>query len=503
MVTFILFPGFGGSKYQWDHKIIFKDNHFTIEECDFLDKLKKLGNVFTYTPKWNNGHKYDKTDELQQFYDPDMNINFDYLNLEKHCQMIHNEIENTFQPPYIILGHSIGAYFAYKFAELYKAKCLATFILDGTPIFKKYIKDISPFLSNPKLTKLVKNVTNDDFIDIIKKIQKLYKEDKDVWSEMGKFVQIVLYHLEKQYKSINPKFSTKTFLLSDLSIGGDNDKDMINKMKGNINRINNNDDLKKINGDLVKIYYFINKTHDLQCGAPDDVIQIITDFLNTIEKQHGGYYDKYMKYKYKYLELKNQNGGSHNLIIHISGASGSGKTTLGNKLKDKFGNKITVKDIDDLRGEFIDKYYKNKSLTTINKTAYQEFIDEYINKQKKPLILVGLNNMPWWHKDLYYNMHSQYNYYIDIDDMTVIKQKCLRSLEGLSGISSDKVAMDDLINHNDKFVKLTKEYIDRECSAKNTIQMNKKWNHDYKQQGYKFMSREEIFNEVSKIIAKA
>lgn len=43
------------------------------------------------------------------------------------------------------------------------------------------------------------------------------------------------------------------------------------------------------------------------------------------------------------------------LIIHISGPSGAGKTTLGNKLKEKFKNKIVVKDLDDLRNEFIKK----------------------------------------------------------------------------------------------------------------------------------------------------
>lgn len=50
------------------------------------------------------------------------------------------------------------------------------------------------------------------------------------------------------------------------------------------------------------------------------------------------------------------------MIIHISGPSGSGKTFLGNKLKENFGSKIVVKDLDDLRYEFIiNKYgsYKN------------------------------------------------------------------------------------------------------------------------------------------------
>ena len=47
----------------------------------------------------------------------------------------------------------------------------------------------------------------------------------------------------------------------------------------------------------------------------------------------------------------------NNIIIHICGPSGSGKTTLGTKLKDKFKNKIVVKDIDDLRVEFIKNFY--------------------------------------------------------------------------------------------------------------------------------------------------
>ena len=47
------------------------------------------------------------------------------------------------------------------------------------------------------------------------------------------------------------------------------------------------------------------------------------------------------------------------MIIHISGPSGAGKTTLGNKLKEKYGNKIIVKDMDDLRQDFIKTRYKN------------------------------------------------------------------------------------------------------------------------------------------------
>jgi uridine kinase len=60
------------------------------------------------------------------------------------------------------------------------------------------------------------------------------------------------------------------------------------------------------------------------------------------------------------------------IIIHISGASGSGKTTLGNKLKDKLGNKVIIKDLDDLRDEFITNFYGNKKWTYIDEDEYQK-----------------------------------------------------------------------------------------------------------------------------------
>ena len=44
------------------------------------------------------------------------------------------------------------------------------------------------------------------------------------------------------------------------------------------------------------------------------------------------------------------------------------------------------------------------------------------------------------------------------------------------------------------------EAIKQECSSKETIKLNKKWNRDYKKQGYKFMTRENIFKTVCKLI---
>jgi hypothetical protein len=139
------------------------------------------------------------------------------------------------------------------------------------------------------------------------------------------------------------------------------------------------------------------------------------------------------------------------------------------------------------------KHYGNDSWTIIDKEADQEFIDRFIKKQTKPIVFVGLNNMPWWHLNYYYNMHAQYKYYIDIDDATIIKQKCLRLFKNLE---SDEIALEEMVINNKNFLKLVKETIDRERGWEETIAMNKKWANDYANQEYIFMSRDDILTDI-------
>ena len=191
---------------------------------------------------------------------------------------------------------------------------------------------------------------------------------------------------------------------------------------------------------------------------------------------------------------------SKKLVIHICGSSGSGKTTLGNKLRDKYGDKIKVKDLDNLRNNYLIKFCNN-NWNLFNKKEYQKYLDNYIKKQKKILILTGLNHIFWIDKKLYYNIHSNYNYFIKLDDNIIIKQKCLRFInDDLIDMMKIKNIKDDIINDNNKFIKLIKENIDRECGFKFTKKLNKMWNNDYKKQQYIFLSRNEIYNEIIKII---
>jgi uridine kinase len=186
------------------------------------------------------------------------------------------------------------------------------------------------------------------------------------------------------------------------------------------------------------------------------------------------------------------------LIIHISGASGSGKTTLGNKLKEHFKSKIVVKDLDNLRDEHINKTYDTSKGWSVDEVKYQKFINDYISKQKKPIIFVGLNDNHLGTKKMYYNTHSQYNFYIDIDDKELVKQKCLRMLT--EEIPNDKYAMKDLVENNEKFIKGMKFAIDGACNLKKITKENSKIKKDYEKQGYNFMSRENIYKSVVKIL---
>ena len=81
--------------------------------------------------------------------------------------------------------------------------------------------------------------------------------------------------------------------------------------------------------------------------------------------------------------------------------------------------------------------------------------------------------------------------------MTIVKQKCLRLFHD---ISNNEVAMHELVHNNEQFVEKISQAIRRECDAKNTVKMNKKWKKDYEKQGYTFMPRDNIFKDVSKTL---
>ena len=152
-----------------------------------------------------------------------------------------------------------------------------------------------------------------------------------------------------------------------------------------------------------------------------------------------------------------------------------------------------------MRNDFIKKNYGNKRFDIIDKVEYQKYIDNFVKQHSsKPLIFVGLNNhAPWWHINHYYDMHSIYNYFIDLDDETILKQKCKRLLLKWA---TDEEEIKWLVSHNKRYIQSVSNAINLDCNLKKTYKLNNKWRKDYMEQGYIFMSREQIFKNVSNIL---
>lgn len=209
------------------------------------------------------------------------------------------------------------------------------------------------------------------------------------------------------------------------------------------------------------------------------------------------YKDKYIKYKTKYLELKNTNLnnqiGGGNLIIHISGPQGAGKTTLGNKIKDKYGDNIYLKDLDDLYDEFI----KQKKIND-----YQEFINIFIiENSDKPLILTGLSAEKCKGEmndedNTFYKINTNYKYLIKINENNILKQRFFRQVSKLNDRKKD-IFDAWLKNNNDIQIKLFR-YVDLIKWKNNNIVCNT----IHKEHNYKLMNINDIYNEVCDLIDK-
>lgn len=183
-------------------------------------------------------------------------------------------------------------------------------------------------------------------------------------------------------------------------------------------------------------------------------------------------------------------------VIHIAGASGSGKTTLGNRLKSSFNDRIVVKDLDDLRAAFIAERHDGEPFANFDREAYQDYIDAYVQSNKfKPLVFVGLNEMPWWHPNHFYDLHATHKYYIDLPDVTVLRQKCQRLLLNLANSEQD---MQFLVDHNAKFIANVTNAVKDECDLEKVVADSQRLASAFRAQGYQFATADDIFNKISR-----
>ena len=244
MVLFILFPGFGMSEKHWDKY----EESGKIKKTSFLQQLKKLGKVYTYTPKIYSIINLDRPNKIRKiFYPNPSNLTLDDLDIDTQCKLIYEDVKK-YKGQFIPIGHSIGSYFAVHFSNLYQSRCIKTIFIDGSPIAPKNV------IRWYKKSKKYNNITNDYLNILLNKIKIQNKDEKSI----EKLEKIALYFYFKFFKKFNGKL-----VVPNLSIVNLRDiKQNSNYLNDGVKiMIDNQETLYKINGKKANVHYLINATH--------------------------------------------------------------------------------------------------------------------------------------------------------------------------------------------------------------------------------------------------
>ena len=139
------------------------------------------------------------------------------------------------------------------------------------------------------------------------------------------------------------------------------------------------------------------------------------------------------------------------------------------------------------------------------KSDYQKYIDEFIEKQKKHIIFVGLNtdlgSLGFRNKKLkppkaFYNIYSDYNFYIDLPLEQILQQKFFRQT---MKICNDKEKWFEKWLQNPTKTQSKLDYDINLILWKKEI---KEWNKLYKTKKYKFEKPDNIYNMIIKFFQK-
>ena len=271
MVLFILFPGLGSSHKFWDNDLLEKENKkdtYYIKENDFIKKLKKIGKVYMYTPKayqigyYNSEGNQSWNKIYIDSYKKPTKITLDDIDIDKECKRIYNIVKDR-DETFIPIGHSKGSWFALHFSNLYPSRCLKMIFLDGSYIVPKlddkYKKQEKAFDQ--------KDITNENLSLLLKELEKNIKKNRyennekavKIIDKMFEFYRIPYYKIMKKELNGKVKIPLISFVNLKYDINTDNNSNQFNE--SNMNRVIEDDELFKINGNKIKTHFLINSTH--------------------------------------------------------------------------------------------------------------------------------------------------------------------------------------------------------------------------------------------------
>lgn len=294
-ILFIMFPGKGGSRNDWN-------NNSCADNC-LTKRLSKIGEIYTFTPLYNNiwyyanGFWTDKTSEYfgkrDELFEPNVDFNLEYFDVETFCRSIYDNVKH-FDGKFILIGHSLGAVYVYKFSEMYKDRCLFAMLFDGSMIGKIALENhvgkitLREWFSE---NKSFDDITNEELQNVIENVKRDDKKSIHLINDL------TYYKIRKQHNYDD---------IIHLSIPFVSFRNITKNDPDETNIFEEGEMLKKYNHNF-EIIYLHDKTHFLH--KKDDVIEIIIkkiiEHLSS-SHQYGGnvYHQKYIKYKSKYLTYK-------------------------------------------------------------------------------------------------------------------------------------------------------------------------------------------------------
>lgn len=288
MVLFILISDIDKSWNSWYEWIPYNSNKKL--KSNFVSKLENLGKVFIPKPNFVNFRKFSNYDN-NKGYGKDIYFKIEDLEFENYAEWIYNQIEYK-DEKFIVIGFEQGCHHAKFFANKYYKQTIACFILGDRILTKEnyekiqneaYKNLLKEYFSENWEKYTINNITNKRLKQLLDKI----KDDDNIPLYLNGFIKL---KIRSQWFNIK-KALIPTYIYTYKQI--------------------QTEEIKKLHKKYIELSKPINvKYYYLEDEAPyfifgNHVNKILDDIKGVLNIKGGNYYKKYLKYKQKYLAIKN------------------------------------------------------------------------------------------------------------------------------------------------------------------------------------------------------
>jgi len=260
-----MFQGAGTNLKSWNEET----------ESKFLDRLQKIGEIYTYQDKVNNIYYYNKKDKNYADYDSDIDFDYKYVNVNTHIKMVYADIIKQYSDYiFIPIGWSAGCLFALYFAQKYKSQCLHVILLDSATWTPKNMKLRLQEIDNSGINN--KPISNIKFKKMLENLKSEGTQLNDIY-----LVNDIVHHKRSTFisKYLNLKLSVPTTSFVNMQ---NPEKKEWSAAFNNETRMRDIKVLKNNNPTNFEAIIFINKGHMIfnKIQPAKKIINYISDLVN-------------------------------------------------------------------------------------------------------------------------------------------------------------------------------------------------------------------------------